>query len=205
MTPKEPKYQDILGLISQQIHLAIYIYNLPTKNVEYSSLKTKDFLGYDSNDLVKKPGFILSIIHPEDLPIILNNFENLAKDQTSKMYCFRYRLRKRNQEYVWLQNQEFVMTRNSKGEPENILGVSIDISEDMKRIERVKEQKQQLDEIAWIISHELRPPVANILGLVAMLEDEEVKLGNRKILDLLKQVTEKLDKITYQIVAQTHK
>jgi PAS domain S-box-containing protein len=63
-----------------------------------------------------------------------------------------------------------------------------------------------LQEIAFIQSHELRRPVANILGLLYLIDDEPNPYSeNIKIyLEHLKQVTNDLDAIIHRIVHKTY-
>ncbi len=65
---------------------------------------------------------------------------------------------------------------------------------------RVKEQNNDLMSIAWLQSHEVRKPVANILGLVDLLKDET----NSEYLQYLQQSAEELDRIVREIVSMTN-
>jgi|GEM_PF-5605207 len=65
---------------------------------------------------------------------------------------------------------------------------------------RVKEQNNDLMSIAWLQSHEVRKPVANILGLVDLLKDET----NSEYLQYLQQSAEELDRIVREIVSLTN-
>ncbi|WP_158799784.1 GAF domain-containing protein [Pedobacter sp. L105] len=93
---------------------------------------------------------------------------------------------------------------NDEGE---IIGVSynsIDISEIMRNRDTFKESQSILDKIAYIQSHELRKPVANIKGLLLLLEMEEYL----EVIPELKQMQEavvNLDEIIALIVNYTAK
>jgi len=65
---------------------------------------------------------------------------------------------------------------------------------------KLEEQNETLRDIAWQQSHEVRRPVANILGLINLLE-EDIKKENHDIyLAYLKQSTQELDNIIHKIV-----
>ena len=75
-----------------------------------------------------------------------------------------------------------------------------DITERYKYIKAIEEQNTKLKKIAWTQSHEVRGPLSRIMGLVEMLNDEEL-LGNDKdkVLKYLKFSTEELDDIIKKI------
>ena len=68
----------------------------------------------------------------------------------------------------------------------------------------IKKQSKQLETIAWIISHELRPPVCAIQGLIALFNVENCADPiNTEILKNVKEAVDRLDAITKMMNAQT--
>lgn len=83
----------------------------------------------------------------------------------------------------------------------NILRVLI---ESKKNETYIKEQNNRLHAIANISSHELRRPVATILGLVNLFDKHnEMNPLNNEIIDYLYISTRELDKVIHDIVEQT--
>jgi PAS domain S-box-containing protein len=83
----------------------------------------------------------------------------------------------------------------------NILRVLI---ESKKNETYIKEQNSRLHAIANISSHELRRPVATILGLVNLFDKHnEMNPLNNEIIDYLYISTRELDKVIHDIVEQT--
>ncbi len=81
-----------------------------------------------------------------------------------------------------------------------------DVTELKKRQDTILQQNKTLQEIAWLQSHELRRPVANILGLCDLLknyqnETEEMK---NKYIDYMLQAAKELDEIIHRIVDKTN-
>lgn len=91
----------------------------------------------------------------------------------------------------------------------NIIGISDnvrDITERKNRELKILKQNEALNAIAWQQSHELRRPVANILGLCDLLknhqnETEEMK---NKYINFILQASQELDKIIHKIVYQAN-
>ncbi|KOY86878.1 hypothetical protein AD998_12640 [bacterium 336/3] len=67
----------------------------------------------------------------------------------------------------------------------------------------LQKQNQLLMEIARIQSHEVRGPVANILGLISIFNKENLSSENLKLLEYLKKSTRDLDIIIHKIVDKT--
>ena len=83
----------------------------------------------------------------------------------------------------------------------NILRILI---ENNRNQQHVKEQTQMLQEIAAISSHEIRRPVATILGLVNLFDREHRdSLLNVEIIDHLDTTARELDNVIHTIVEKT--
>ncbi|TAE74937.1 MAG: PAS domain S-box protein [Bacteroidetes bacterium] len=85
-----------------------------------------------------------------------------------------------------------------------LVGIALNIKDiTQQKIYELKilQQNEILKDIAWEQSHEVRGPVANILGLVNLLRNDEHSVEEIDIyLDYLQVATEKLDAIIHSIV-----
>lgn len=90
----------------------------------------------------------------------------------------------------------------------NITGTgcfSRDITETKLHQIRIQDQNERLKEIAWIQSHEVRVPVANILGLLNAFNYKDLNDPfNLEVLAYLNVVTQNLDSIIRNIVNKTN-
>jgi hypothetical protein len=74
-----------------------------------------------------------------------------------------------------------------------------------KNIElRLLEQNRKFQEISYIQSHRVRRPVANIMGLLPLLEKEIYSEEGKLILELLKESTSEMDVEIHKIVKKSH-
>ncbi|QJD97661.1 HAMP domain-containing protein [Mucilaginibacter robiniae] len=88
---------------------------------------------------------------------------------------------------------------NTAGE---VIGVSYhatDITRRVQQEQEIKAQNETLKQIAFIQSHEMRRPVASILGLINIFEVEDYVVTKDELL-LLKKATEELDAQIHKIV-----
>ena len=80
----------------------------------------------------------------------------------------------------------------------------VDVTEQRNHLNMIEEQNNRLREIAWIQSHEVRGPVASILGLIQIFNvDNPADPINKEVLNNIKEATDKLDEITRRITAHT--
>lgn len=83
----------------------------------------------------------------------------------------------------------------------NILRVII---ESKRNEESLAEQNKRLLDIASISSHEIRRPVATILGLVNLFDTERTSNPlNREVIDHLRSTSTELDKVIHMIIEKT--
>ncbi|WP_160164092.1 PAS domain S-box protein [Nafulsella turpanensis] len=84
------------------------------------------------------------------------------------------------------------------------IAIETDITERKKFEQRLQQQNEQLKEIAWISSHEIRGPVASILGLISLYDHGFPEASfNKEILQHLLNVSQQLDKVIHRIVNKT--
>jgi PAS domain S-box-containing protein len=87
---------------------------------------------------------------------------------------------------------------------ETRLVIAADISERMKYMQAIKEQNVMLREIAWIQSHVVRAPLARMMGLINLLDnDMPEKTGDIDLLSLISDSAHQLDEIIRDIVKKT--
>jgi PAS domain S-box-containing protein len=90
------------------------------------------------------------------------------------------------------------------GQDAYILAIIQDVTQRVKDQQQIAEQLERLKAIAWQQSHEVRKPVANILGLVHVLQGLSPSVEQVLCLNQLAQATDELDQIIRQIVARTY-
>lgn len=91
-----------------------------------------------------------------------------------------------------------------------IVGISDNVTDITKRKEneiKILKQNETLRKIAWQQSHQLRRPVANIMGLINIIQTDKTLTEQEKeqCLNYLSQVTKELDLVIHKIVAQSDK
>lgn len=81
------------------------------------------------------------------------------------------------------------------------VSISIRNINDKKKKEiMIQEQNVVLRDIVFVMSHEVRAPVANILGLVRLVDQSEFSEKNKQICEYLEIATKNLDRIITKVV-----
>lgn len=89
---------------------------------------------------------------------------------------------------------------------EKLLGVAviiIDITEQKIFENKIKEQNKRLRQIAYHQCHSVRKPLANIKGLISLLDEKEMNDEQKEIIRQLTQSSEELDSIIHETVFAT--
>lgn len=94
---------------------------------------------------------------------------------------------------------------DAHGQPSQISGVSIDVTEKRLNQQIILEQNQKLREVAWMQSHVVRASGARIMGLVRIMNrDNPADPENAPLLDMLQQEAVKLNVVTSEVVQTTY-
>lgn len=132
---------------------------------------------------------------------------DFVNEQLSRQQAVRFEILNRGKygRIYWL-DVEIQPLFDAKGQLTGFIGIQSDITERKKAEERIRRQNEILKEIAFTQSHVLRRPLANILGLLNLIEMEK---GVAKIDALyeyygyLLQSAREADEIIHRIVEQT--
>ncbi|MBC7382095.1 MAG: PAS domain S-box protein [Bacteroidia bacterium] len=86
-----------------------------------------------------------------------------------------------------------------------LFNVCRDITDRKKYVEAIEEQNARLKEIAWFQSHVVRAPLARIMGLIQILENEPIETeSTTEVLNYILLSAKELDIVIKSIVDKTH-
>ncbi len=167
--------------------------------VTYISPNVETILGYHYSDL--RDNSIVEHVHPEDQLRIYETL-SLGSLKLNKKISFTVRFRNKAGNYVWMQS-EGIMRKAPNGKLYGI-NVARDIDKERKADLRIREQNRILKNIAFVQSHVLRRPLANILGLLELNKlSENGQNDSVCIYDLIKKEAESMDEIVVEIVEKS--
>lgn len=157
-------------------------------------------LGYDLSE--KNPDLWSSNIHPEDREWVLKELNLTIKDPKQTGFNAEFRFLKADKTVAYMQLRG-IFIRNEKGRVTRAIGAMIDLTETLERLREIEIQNKTLREIAWTQSHLVRAPLANIIGLVNLLQEKHPHIPPDTLIKYLAVSARELDNIVRDIVNKT--
>ncbi|SMC62223.1 PAS domain-containing protein [Pedobacter nyackensis] len=167
----------------------------PTGNYKYVSPTSKSILGIDPELLIGKNVF--DFIHKDDKGKVISDFGLLTEQKRIKIMPFRFK--GFNGQYHWIETIITDMTEDPvvAGIVANSRDVTLRMEEELKTQNGI----DRLREIAWMQSHEVRAPLACVMGLSKILLDNKEDESSRKeSLQHLMRSAGELDSIIREII-----
>jgi len=144
-------------------------------------------LGINREGAMPSVDLFLSFIHPDDLIHIKKGFEGYSKSFKNSRLAFRF-IRKDGAMRYGCTDARFEFSSNRK--PVRLFGIFQDVTKvKLAEIERTKMvndmmiRNSELEQFGYIISHNLRAPVANIIGASSVLSDPDLSTEDKEILN----------------------
>ncbi len=191
-------------LLAQVTQDCIYYWDLPSGRVTRNHGPATMF-GYKEEETVEHVDWWKERVHPEDIQQVMDSFRESLLSR-GMHWNAAYRFRCADGSYKYVLDRAHILY-NDHGEAMRVIGAIQDVDESMRHEEErrqfirlLQEQNEKLQEIARINSHEIRRPVSNIMGILAMLDLEKNEPGlNGRLFGLLQQSTAELDATLFRI------
>lgn len=207
----EERYQRLV----EQIPTVIYIDEVSTEDPTelipvFISPQIERLLGYRPEEWIGDPELWDGVVHPDDI--------DQANASAGRAYAagtplsIEYRMLARDGRTVWVR-EEAVLYRDEDGIPKVWQGAYIDITQ-LKRSEEdlhdalLREQDsterlRALDELKntflQAVSHDLRTPLAAILGLALTIAREDMELDGAEIRDMATRIAKNSRKLDQMV------
>lgn len=194
----EKRYSELFHLSP----LPMWVYDLNT--LEFLDVNKAAIIhyGYDREEFLSKN--LKSIRPEEDIPMLEEALKKTT--QIGTLYAKRaFRHLKKNGEIIKVEIGSSAILFN--GRQAKLVLVN-DITEKVHYIETIENQNRALKEISWIQSHVVRAPLARLMGLVNLLENESfhinpelngllshIKTSSFELDDIIRDISKKSESI----------
>lgn len=193
--------KDFLKSLIEVSHIEFQSYDFHRHEIIFSSGLGQRVLGYSKDEYYNlSRNFYENLIHPDDWQKMQETIDKLIHSSTGEIVEMTARYRRSDGIYIWIYTRKMVVKRNKTGNPCTITTVAEDITELTLLQDQLREKIQQLESISYKNSHQLRSPVASIIGLINLIEEKDItSTHNMQIFNFLKQAIEKLDSVIHEI------
>lgn len=126
----------------------LYILNIITLTNIYVNHHCTKILGYTPEEFAQGGSHIFfDILHPEDLPLLSRNVDFWKTAQDDDILTTEYRMRKKNDDWIWLRSQDVVFERDENNQVIKILGTAQDITEQKIFENTFKENQERFEKL----------------------------------------------------------
>jgi two-component system, chemotaxis family, CheB/CheR fusion protein len=166
---------DILQSVLETSLAGYWDWNI-AEGTEYMSPTFKAMFGYRDDEMPNSPETWQKLIHPEDLPRLMEVFRRHVDSQGREPFYNEVRYRHKNGSTVWVICAGRVVQWTANGDPIRMVGCHIDVTPLHQQVEGLMEANLKADSAnraksAFLanMSHEIRTPINAIVGMAHIL------------------------------------
>ncbi|MCO6430956.1 MAG: PAS domain-containing sensor histidine kinase [Deltaproteobacteria bacterium] len=159
--------QDQYNLLTENMAAAI-IWRDSKGRITYCSPFTEVLTGYPAQEiLAEKSDFFLKIVHQDDLEAY---GRALKVTSVGEPFQFRYRFFHKSGILMWAETRT-VPIMAEDGNVDSSLSITIDVTGAVRYQKQVEEKNRDLQDFTYMVSHDLKAPIATIKGMLAVVNE----------------------------------
>lgn len=137
------------NLVAEKIHdfypAIVYTYDVKQQKIKFVNRRISDLLGYSSQDSNGLPDTLLNIVHEEDMTLVQSAFEKFRALTEGNSHAFDARLNHKEGTWHYFRTTGNVIKRDDQGEPEVVLCIAQELTDQLKNQEEVRETRELIE------------------------------------------------------------
>ncbi len=161
----------------------------------------KNLLGFSGDELPHAYDAWAERLHPDDRDQTLARLQDHLDNKSP--YDVDYRLRMKNNEYRWFRAKGQAVW-DDQGRPLRMAGVISDIQEKKQTEEELRRSNYELEQFAYVASHDLQAPLRHVTSFSQILADECGDNASEEVHDCVRRIhaaTERMQRLISDLLA----
>lgn len=180
----------------------LYIFDLKEQRNLFINPAYTKITGWSLEDLNGMDD-LMALFHPSDLQAVVEHLTDVTSLELGQNLKLEYRFRHKNGDWVWCFSNDAVFTVEN-GEPTQVIGTFIDITPIKLYGAKLEESNRELEQFAFVASHDLREPLRKIKAFADLLASrfsEELPAKAKDYLDRMASASHRLDNMINDLLA----
>jgi PAS domain S-box-containing protein len=133
-------------------------------------------LGYEPFELPMEFATWEKLLHPEDHAYTIAALVRHMEGRSDTFDCAT-RMKCKDGSWKWIRTVGQVWQRDDKGEATRISGIHIDVNNERRLAEQLKQKNKEMERLLYSASHDLKSPIVTVMGFLSHL-DRAIDEGN---------------------------
>jgi PAS domain S-box-containing protein len=194
---KEDLIEGILNVSQSSITMMDFV----AKRMSFTNGHIAKKLGYKIEEIKElSENFYESVIHPEDKTKLQQHLNKLIKSTDGQTFECVLRFRGKDGNYHSISLRDSVFERDERGYPREVIFSAIDVTRYVRLKSQLIENVKLIEEMSFKNSHEMRGPVATMLGLVNLIKIEmPTQATALELVNYLEKTVLKMDEVIHEL------
>ena len=158
-------------LAIENTQAGLWDWNIQTGYVFFNDMWCS-MLGYGCNEIEPNVKSWETLVHPDDMPKVLDDL-NSHLEGKRPYYENVHRLLTKEGPWKWVIDKGKVIEYDSNGKPLRAIGTHIDIDNQKKVEEELRDLNATKDKLFSIIAHDLRGPIGSMMQIAELISDTD--------------------------------
>lgn len=167
--------------------------------ITYCSPYTEVLTGYARSEIVgSHEDFMLSIMHEDDHERYHRAMQMVS---IGEAYQYRVRIRHKSGIELWIETRSVPIA--SRGSADASLSIALDVTATVHYQHQVEEKNRDLRDFTYMVSHDLKAPLATMNGMLQILAEEHLQAlpsEGQEIVDHLQRAAKRLERLTNSVL-----